>query len=508
MRRYWLPLVMLGVTAAVLYWAWSLLPAHKGAARAPQAVAPRVAYSPTQPLTFELISGDEEQASASMAAWLRDELSYWFPRAPQLRYVAAGTANRPRPFAVQARLVSAQQLQLRLLAPDGFVEREKMLATQAAGLPFAVALAQQIPRFLGLNVNWQALIGTSDADAYAAVVRTREHLRAEPTSVSLDPEQAAQQLVVDIGALERVTKRNKQYARAWSTLALAYSRMEGEDSTSLDSLALAAAERAIALDPKAAEAHAVRGFVQYQRGQWLGAHAQLMQALQLEPASTAALTILACLLVDAGLDGQALPVAEQAVKVAPADTTARECLSYARIGTGRPVEDSNRSPLPFAAARLVATVRILEGNVPAARQSYAEAIAREHRDAPWLDALLNAASDRKQSVEALRAITSAASEGHVDATTEVLAGVALKRSDFVFNRLLRLQHANEFAPLRVLWLPQTTNLRKHASFDDVLRASNLATFWARHGKPDVCAKEPRIAACREATLPSPVTERG
>lgn len=499
MHRYWLPLVMLGVTAAVLYWAWSLLPAHKGTPRAPQPVAPRVAYSPTQPLSFELMSAAEDRGSASLAAWLRDELSYWFPRAPELRHVAAGTPNTARPFVLQVRVVPAQQqpqLQLRLLAPDGFVERETMLATQAVGLPFAQALAQEIPRFLGLDTDWQALIGTSDADAYSAVVRTREHLRAEPTSESLDPEQAAQRLVVDIGALEQIARRNKQYARAWSTLALAYSRMEGEDSTSLNSLALAAAERAIALDPKTAEAHAVRGYVQYQRGQWLAAHAQLLQALQLEPHAAAALTALACLLVDAGLDAQAQPVAERAVKVAPADSAARECSSYARIGTGRPAEDSNVSPPPFAAARLIATVQILEGNVPAARQTYASAIAREHREAPWLDALLNAASDHNQSVEALRAITSAASEGHVDATTELLAGVALKRSNFVFNRLLRMQHANEYAPLRVLWLPQTTNLRRHASFDDVLRASNLATFWARHGKPDVCTKEPSIAACR------------
>ena len=33
-------------------------------------------------------------------------------------------------------------------------------------------------------------------------------------------------------------------------------------------------------------------------------------------------------------------------------------------------------------------------------------------------------------------------------------------------------------------------------FADVLDTSNLATFWARHGKPDVCASEPRIVACR------------
>lgn len=493
MHRYWLPLIMLVVTATVLYWAWSLLPAHKSQPSS-QPAAPRIAYSANQPLTFALVPAGGDQ-STTVEDWLHDEVRYWLRRAPEARYVSSITNGTQRPFVLQVRVLQ-DKLQLRLIAPDAFVEREKMVATQPVGLPFAVSLAQEIPRFLGLKNDWRALIGTDDAAAYASVLLTREHLRATPAHDTLDPAQATQRLVTDIDALERVTRRYKQYARAWSTLALAYSQMESEDSTSLDTLALAAAERTIALDPKAAEAHAVRGYVQYQHGQWLAAHAQLLQALQLQPDAAAALTVLSCLLVDAGLGSQALPIAQQAVAAAPADAAAHECLSYARVAVGQPADLKNAAPQPFVVARLVATVQILEGNVPAARATYESVLAREHRAAPWLDALLNAASDRSQSVEALRAITSAASEGHVDATTEVLAGVALKRSDFVFNRLLRLQHANEYAPIRVLWLPQTANLRKHASFDDVLRASNLATFWARHGKPDVCAKEPRIVACR------------
>jgi tetratricopeptide (TPR) repeat protein len=360
-------------------------------------------------------------------------------------------------------------------------------------LLFARTLAREVPRMLGLTTSWEAQIGTSNPEHYETVMAAREHLRE---ASSLAPAELEQRGIADIDALERVTKRDKGYVRAWSTLAIAYLHMKGEDSASLDTLALNAADKAIALDPKAAEAQAVRGYVQYRRGQWLGAHEQLLLALQLQPTSPLALTGLACLLVDAGLSTEALPVAERAAKAAPMHGDARECLVYARAAAGVVLVQANEPPLPTNAARVVATVQMLEGDHAAARTTYEEAITREQRTAPWLRALVEAAGDRTRTVPALREITSAASQGLVDPSTEMLAGLALKRSDFVFNRLLRLQKSGEYAPLRVLWLPQATSLRKNPRFAAVLDTSNLATFWARHGKPDVCANEPRIVACR------------
>jgi tetratricopeptide (TPR) repeat protein len=487
---------MFAVTAAVLYWAWSLLPERKERPAPTEPAVPRVPYGPDQPLAFEVSANEGDAQVARVASWLRDEWGHWFARAPEIRHARNPAHPDQRPFVLQARLLLPEkpELQLRLVAPDGFIEREKTIPTQDIGLPFALTLTREIPRFLGLATDWTAVLGTSDPEAYDTVVRARDSLRTSPPSTSTGS--AAQRLVADIDALEKVTRRDPQYARAWSTLALAYAHMEGEDSSSLDTLAVAAAERAVTLDPKAAEAHAVRGLVQYQRGQWLAAHTHLQQALQLEPDSAAALTALACLLVDAGRQAEALPIAERAVATAPANARAHECLTYARIATGHTVASNEATALPFAAARLVATIQILDGDVAAARQTYEAALTREQLPAQWLDAFLNAAVDRGQIVRALREITSAASAGQLDSTTEILAGVALKRADFVLNRLLRLQHANEHPPLRVLWLPQTVNLRKHGSFDDVLRKSNLTTFWSRHGKPDVCAQEPRIAPCR------------
>lgn len=493
MRRYLLPLAMLILIAAVLVWAWSRLPVHTVRPSSTSAT-PRAAFDGSQPLRLavpDAAAGD----AARVQRWLRDELDEWLAHEPRLRYSRAPLAQGTVFFTLAVQPSPDGQLRLRLIGVDGHVERERSVPSQSIGLPFARSLAEAVSQVLALKDDLQAHIGTSNPEHYGVVTQAREHLREAPDG-SLAPAQLKQRRVADIDALERVTKQDKKYERAWSTLAVAYLHMQGEDSASLDSLALNAADKAIALDTKAAEAQAVRGYVQYRRGQWLGAHEQLVLALQLQPTSRLALTGLACLLVDAGLSSEALALAERAAKAAPTDGDARECLVYARAATHAALVQPNEPELPLSAARVVATVQMLEGDLANARTTYESAIAREHRQAPWLPALLEAASDRTHSVSALRSITAAASEDQVDASTEMLAGLALKRSDFVFNRLLRLQKSGQFTPLRMLWLPQATSLRKHPRFDDVLSASNLATFWARHGKPDVCAHEPRIVACR------------
>jgi tetratricopeptide (TPR) repeat protein len=473
---------MVALTVAVLVWAWSLVVTDKRAEEAVQAPV-RVAYDGSQPLQLSFTTPKAD--AQRLHAWLQDELESWCLHAPELQCspVANGAA-----FSLQIRTQPARAT-LQLIAPDGFIERQTTIPLPQTDLATATALARAVPQFLGLASSWEPLIGTHDANDYSIVVRAREHLRSRPLDRADGP---APWLVADIDALEEVTRRAPTYARAWSTLALAYVEVQGEDAPSSQTLALRAAERALALDPKAADAHAVRGFVLYRRNQWLAAYEQLEQALQMQQRSALAARGLACLLVDAGLTSKALPIARQAAALNGSNPDAQECLVYALLSSGQPVPAAN---LPFAAARVVGTVQILEGDVRAARQTIETAAAREHRNASWIGALLDAASDGARSVEALRAVTSAASDNSLDASTEILAGVALRRADFVFNRLLRLQQANKFVPLRVLWLPEVAYLRQHSSFDDVLRASNLGIFWAQLGRPDVCEREPQSVAC-------------
>ena len=107
--------------------------------------------------------------------------------------------------------------------------------------------------------------------------------------------------------------------------------------------------------------------------------------------------------------------------------------------------------------------------------------------------------------EALQAITRAASDGQIDADTEILCGAALRQAEFVFNRVSRLQRQRDHAPLRILWLSESAFLRRHARFGEIVGTAGLPAFWQEHGTPDVCASEPAIYGCklRGQQLPKP-----
>jgi serine/threonine-protein kinase len=82
--------------------------------------------------------------------------------------------------------------------------------------------------------------------------------------------------------------------------------------------AVAAAERALALDERLAEAHASIGFIKYNwEWDWAGTTRELRRAVELNPSLENAYRWLAGFLAGAGRDAEALPVAEEVVALDP-----------------------------------------------------------------------------------------------------------------------------------------------------------------------------------------------
>jgi hypothetical protein len=48
----------------------------------------------------------------------------------------------------------------------------------------------------------------------------------------------------------------------------------------------------------------------------------------------------------------------------------------------------------------------------------------------------------------------------------------------------------------VLWMPETSFLRRHALFHDIVDSAGLPAYWQEHGIPDLCAAEPRVYGCK------------
>jgi tetratricopeptide (TPR) repeat protein len=454
----------------------------------------RRVFQPTTPLRIDVIVAADAKGQAPSTEWLQHELRYLLTRG-NMHLVSDAGGPGVGAFTLRVQFAADQkQAALELVAPDSIVERHEDIALRdPARLATLRAIAQRLPLMLGASGDWTPLIGTDDAKSYETfLVCSLEVTGSQGTGFTSPP---AKRPTRCVERMEALTRAQPKFARAWGTLSLGYLSVGGKDAASLAQLAATSAERALALDDAIADAHAGLGLVHFARNNWVSAQEQLDRALKLDAMSPAALEGLACLQADAGRYAAARPFAERAVAVQSRNVGARECLAYASsvATSGKDLKaDPQNDP---SALRVQALGRILDGKTDDAQRLLRSALTPSEFDL-WAEPVLRASGNRHEVAEALRAITVAANEGQIDASTELMCGVALRRADFVFNRIARLQREHEHVPLRIVWLPQSSYLRKHPRFEDVVGAAGLPALWQEHGGPDVCASEPAVYGCK------------
>jgi len=387
----------------------------------------------------------------------------------------------------------AAPLQLTLVSPSGTPERTVTappLTNDRLGRIQAIAhaLPALLPRG-ATGVGFPAFLGTTSAAAYEAL--------AQAQMAAFDESELKQSQIAiratPIDRLEALTREQPGFARAWAELALLYLRIAGQDVASLTAIAERAAQRAVELDSRLAEAHAVLGIARQRRGEWVPADVSLAQALALDPASPTALEAFSCLLVDVGRIHHARLIGEQAVSVAPGSRAAAECLAYARLATGESLTGMGTTPDLAARPRVLSAM--LMGRPDEARASLAALHDPPEGFDQWFSTITQAIGQPSRRPDALRAITRAASDATLDPATEIVYGVGLQQPDFVFNRLQRLKTQREAVPTRILWVKDALFLREHPRFAALTRSLGLDNYWKERGRPDLCGSEPVPAFC-------------
>jgi tetratricopeptide (TPR) repeat protein len=480
-------LIVLALLAASLL-VWWLKPAPRPVA--PPQPAAREVFHSSKPLRVEVAS----TRPPAETAWLDYELRHLLLGGRMRVAAVDDTANE---FKLRVTLEEdAKSATLALIAPDGVIDRQEQVQLPTDDrLATISALAQRLPQFLGAqpagSPNWAALIGTGDTKAYEAYLADALDLLGPGGQGLTSP--GASQSTRAVDRLESLARHQPHFVRARAALAIGYLSLGGQDQTSLAQLAKTSAERALAADDGIAEAHAALGLVHLRSGDWTAAREQFDRALALDANSAAALEGSGCLLTDAGRYLAARPLLEHAVRLQPRNVGALECLAYLDAGA-----DAKDQQSPREVARVQALAAILAGDVDTARRKLHDSSSDEDfRE--WAEPLLQAATDRKRVPDALQSITRAASERRIDASTEILCGAALRRAEFVFNRMARLQREREPVPLRMLWMPQTAFLRHHARFEQIVGTAGLPAFWQEYGTPDTCAADPATYGCKTRT---------
>ena len=488
-------LVVIALLAASLL-AWWLKPAP--APIPPPQLPAREVFHSSKPLRIEVASA----RPPAETAWLDFELRHLLNRG---RMLVAAIDDEAKAFTLRVALdADANNATLALVAPDNVVERQERLQLPHENrLATIGALAQRLPQFLGAQggtSDWTTLIGTNDANAYDAYLNDALELLGPGGQGLTRPGAPASARTVE--RLEILARQQPHFTRARAALAIAYLSLGGQDQSSLAQLAKTTAERALAADDEIAEAHAALGLVHMRRGDWTAAREQFDRALKLDANSAAALEGSGCLLVDAGRYAASRPLIEHAVKLQSRNVGARECLAYLDAGAGNSAPSDEKAPA--AVARVQALAALLGNDVESARRVLRGSTSDEdYRE--WAEPLLQAASERARIPDALQSITRAASDGRIDAATEILCGAALRRAEFVFNRMARLQREREPVPLRMLWMPQTAFLRRHARFEQVVSTAGLPAFWQEYGVPDACTTDPKTYGCKAKPL-APATQ--
>jgi tetratricopeptide (TPR) repeat protein len=488
-------LVVLALLAAGLL-AWWFKPAPPPPP--PPPAATREVFHSSKPLRIEVASA----RPPAETAWLDYELRHLLIRG-RMRVAAIDNANDA--FTLRVSLTDSQGATLALVAPDGVIERQEQLPVpQEQRLGTINALARRLPQFLGAqggSSDWTTLIGTDDANGYDAYLTDALELLGPNGQGLTRPGTSGTSHSVE--RLEALARHQPHFVRVRAALAIAYLSLSGKDQSSLAQLAKSSAERALAADDEIAEAHAALGLVHRRRADWTAAREQFDRALALDPNSAAALEGSGCLLIDAGRFEAARPLIEHAIELQSRNVGARECLAYLDAGTNQPI--AAEKP-PTEVARVQALTAILAGDIDNARRLLRGA-SNDEDFREWAEPLLQAATDRARIPDALQSITRAASDGRIDATTEILCGTALRRGEFVFNRMARLQRDHEPVPLRMLWMPQTAFLRRHARFEQIVGTAGLPAFWQEYGAPDACKTEPNTYGCKTRPLSKEKSER-
>ncbi len=477
----------------------SCMPAQTPVSQQPP-MPPREVFHASKPLRVEIADpSDANRPDTDRNEWLERELRFVLSQG-KMRVATLATDSKAFVLRIELPQSPSTTGKLILLAPDGAAERHLVvpLASNMPGntrLAIVQSLTRPLPTFLGATTassDWSGFFGTSDADAYEGYLLASGALLNRHARGFTQPPRS-RELARNIERLEALTRKQPQFARAQSLLAIAYLGLGGDDQESLTRIADSAAKRALELDDSLADAHAAMGLARLRRGEWIAARERFNAALGLDSNDIPALEGLACLLTEVGQPAAALPIAERALAMQPGNLGASECFAYARIATAgaQPLDDST-SIKDLPVARLVALSALLSGDIAHAEQVLNAATAP---DAEWVKPLLRAAGDKKATPEALRAITRAAGDGQIDAATEVMCGAALRQPDFVFNRMSRLEQQNEAMPLRLLWLPQTDFLRKQRRFEQLITSVDLGSYWQEYGRPEICEQEPKTYGC-------------
>jgi serine/threonine-protein kinase len=311
---------------------------------------------------------------------------------------------------------------------------------------------------------------------------------AEPSSPAANAYAQGRELLARRGA-DDLGAAVQEFARAIAadpTFAPAFSGLAETRALLFDYAgAREAALRALSLDERQAQAHAVLGFVRLHADwDWTGAEGDLRRALEIEPQAATPHLWYAIVLEATGRSEEAMAEARQAVQIEPRKAHVRAGLGY-RLYWARRYDEAveeltaalDLDPALETAHYFVGRARVQQGRFAEARAAFARArkLSPEDPNLKSAMAYLEAkAGRRKESDKVYFEVERLALRGLPFGSQ--VAGIRLAQGDR--DAALRwLERAHEGHEGALVWLkidPRFDALRGEPRFDAILRRMGLA----------------------------------
>ncbi len=513
-------LIMLGVFVA------PTLRLSQGGGSAPPPTIPAAAVDARSIAVMPLVSLSADSTDEYLAAGMTDELASALVRVGDFRVVSrsasqlaqqrgATPAEIGRDLGVSYLLEGTVQRQgerirvtTRLVsATDGFtvwsdvydragadlfaVQDELAQSVVDAvgeelGVPVDAAVAQQPPRAppvpAAAPVASAAAPVTLVARSVVDPVAYDHYLRG----LALAQRRDAGSLGAALREFDAAVRRDSNFARAWAAIATTQAQVPSvttSDASTASTRGLAAAERAIQLDPRLAAGYAARGMLEMLRWEFDAAERDLTRALALDQDDALALQWMGELRLRRGDGPGASDVLRRAEVLDPASPGIATFRALARHSTGSPdsalatARRTTEAAPTLLVPRLVYGTLLLDGGRTTDAIREFQAARTLSPDAPAVLGALGAAfalnGERRRAEEMLsRLRTSPDAPWAATATAKVL--VALGERDSAFAYLFKAADARDPAfasePLTLhIWDP----LRGDPRFDDLVQRVGL-----------------------------------
>jgi TolB-like protein/Flp pilus assembly protein TadD len=290
-----------------------------------------------------------------------------------------------------------------------------------------------------------------------------------------------------IEMFERALAGDPGFAPAHAGIADCYNSLStvvlGSPPGEMRPLAIAAARRALSLDPQLAEGHASLGYACFHDCSWPEAEHALARALALRPGYAEAHAWSAHLHCARGRHEEAEAAARRAVALEPLSIYVRATLGFVlyvagRLGEARAACESGLeiedSPIPRL---FLGFVLMAEGNGPDAVKAVERAVALTGRSASmlgWLAGALAVAGRRDEADVVRRELRARAAAGYVPPAALAFAAFAVGDEDEAYDRLgdAVTERANVVAYLGVI--PYFDRERSDPRYRELLRRLALA----------------------------------